>query len=107
MYKVIYTPLAVEDLKSIYKYIAFFLKAPQTAQSQTNRIRHSIKALNEFPDRNKVVDWEPWKSLYMHQLPVDKYVVFYLVNKTDQTVKIVRIFYSGRNLEDIVANEVL
>ncbi len=56
MYKVIYTPLAVEDLKSIYKYIAFYLKTPQTAQSQTNRIRYSIKALNEFPERNKVVD---------------------------------------------------
>lgn len=102
MYKVIYTPLAVEDLKSIYKYIAFYLKAPQTAQSQTNRIRYSVKALSEFPERNKVVDWEPWKSLCMHQLPVDKYIVFYQVNKIDKTVKIVRIFYSGRNLEDIV-----
>lgn len=37
----------------------------------------------------------------MHRLPIDNYVVFYLVDEQAMAVKIVRIVYGGRNLEDL------
>lgn len=38
----------------------------------------------------------------MHQLPVDNFIVYYLVNDEERTVTVVRIFYSGRDIERII-----
>ena len=104
-YKVKYSPQALEDLKDIYSYIAFDLLVPDTAKNQVNRIRKEIRSLDNMPARFSIVDWEPWKSIKMHKLPVDNYVVFYLVNSDTLTVKIVRIVYSGRNIESIARSD--
>ncbi len=40
----------------------------------------------------------------MRQEPVNNYLVFYLVDENRQTVSVVRVFYGGRNIEDIVRN---
>lgn len=101
-YNVIYSPAAAEDLTSIYAYIAFELEAPGAATHQINRIRQSIKTLNLFPARHIQVDWEPWFSIGMREMPIDNYVVYYLTNKETHTVIIVRIFYSGQDVENIV-----
>ena len=102
-YTVTFSPAAKEDLKSIYRYIAIDLVEPSIALNQVNRIRKSIKSLNQFPDRHQAVDWEPWSSMGMRFMPVDNYIVYYLVNNDIQTVMIVRIFYGGRNVEGIIS----
>ena len=33
-----------------------------------------------MPSRYSLVDWEPWKSMGMHKVPVDNFVVYYTVN---------------------------
>lgn len=101
-YHVQYSAEAVEDLRNIYQYIAEELQAPQAAQGQADRIRKAIRALNSFPSRFAAVDWEPWASMGMRKVPVDNYLVFYLVQNEDSTVTIVRIFYAGRNIEEII-----
>ena len=45
-FQVIYSPAAKDDLRGIYAYIAFELKARQTASNQVNRIRKEIRALD-------------------------------------------------------------
>ena len=102
-YQVVYTPQAYEDIISIYNYIAFELKSKQNAAGQVNRIRDAIRKLDTLPERHEVVDWEPWMSMGMHKLPVDNYIVFYLVDSQDQIVTVNRIFYGGRNIEEIVS----
>ncbi len=101
-YNIIYSPEALDDLESIYTYIAFDLQAGQSAQNQVNRIRDHIRKLDTFPEAFVLVDWEPWQSAGMHRLPVDNYVVYYLVNSEEMTVTVIRIFYAGRNIEEIV-----
>ena len=101
-YRVIYSPAALEELKSIYSYIAFELEVAETAQKQANRIRKGIKGLDTFPNGHAQVDWEPWCSLGMRKLPIDNYVVYYLANSENSTVTIIRIFYGGRNVENII-----
>lgn len=41
----------------------------------------------------------------MHQVPVDNFVVYYLVNDEEHTVSIIRIFYSGQDVEGIIKQE--
>lgn len=101
LYRVEYSQEALVDIKSIYTYISQILHAPLTARRQVNRIRKEIRDLEAFPTRYVLVEWEPWASMKMYRLPIDNYVVFYLVDEQAMAVKIVRIVYGGRNLEDL------
>lgn len=100
-YNVVYSPEALSDLKDIYAYIAQELMIPDTALNQVNRIRKEIRSLDFMPSRYALVDWEPWKSMGMHKVPVDNFVVFYTVDSDSMTVAIIRIVYGGRDIESI------
>lgn len=102
IFKVSYSPAAQDDMRAIYTYIAFELKAEQAAGGQVNRIRDAVRKLDTMPERHEAVDWEPWSSMNMRKLPVDNYIVFYLVDNDDKTVTVIRVFYSGRNIEGVV-----
>ena len=102
-YSVVYSPEALNDLKDIYAYIAQELLVPDTALNQVNRIRKEIRSLDFMPSRYALVDWEPWKSMGMHKVPVDNFAVFYTVDSNSMTVVIIRIVYGGRNIESIAA----
>ena len=101
-YSVWYSLSAKTDLKAIYRYIAVDLKAKTTAKRQTDRIRRDIKELNLFPEKFPAVEWEPWSNLNIRKMPVDNFIVYYRVVHEEQSVEIVRIFYGGRDIENIV-----
>lgn len=102
---VIYSPKAMEDLREIYSYIAFTLLVPETAEKQINRIRKQIRSLDFMPSRYPLTDWEPWKSMGMHKVSADNFVIYYTVNDDSRTVTVIRIFYSGRDVANIVNTE--
>lgn len=104
-YRVVYSPQARDDLKEIYTYIAVELQAPETAEGQVNRIRKEIWSLDFMPSRYAIVDWEPWRSMGMHRVPVDNFVIYYAVNTERCTVTVIRIFYGGRDVENIINSE--
>ena len=104
-YFVIYSQEAKDDLREIYSYIAYDLQAPETAKGQINRIRKEIRSLDFMLSRYAVVDWEPWKSMGMHRIPVDNFVVYYTVNDGSPTVTVIRIFYGSRDVEGIIQAE--
>ncbi len=102
-YKIFYSYEAKNDLKSIYSYIAFELKDRIAAQNQTNRIRESIRGLDTFPQRNQIVDFEPWLSKGLRRLRIDNFIAFYLVDGEEHKVDVVRIFYGGRDIKSILS----
>ena len=104
-YSVIYSPQAFLDLTELYEYIRFNLQVPKTAEKQVNRIKHAIRSLETMPMRYQLVDWEPWYSKEIRRVPVDNYTVFYQVDENQITVTVIRIFYSGRNIENIINNK--
>ncbi|WP_281678898.1 type II toxin-antitoxin system RelE/ParE family toxin [Eggerthia catenaformis] len=101
-YKVGYSINALDDLREIYAYIANELLIPETAAAQLGRIRKEVHSLDFMPTRYALVEWEPWHSMKIHQLPVDNFIVYYLVDDEERTVTIVRIFYGGRDIEGII-----
>lgn len=101
-YIVNYSRDALDDLREIYSYIADELLVPDVAVAQVGRIRKIVRSLDFMPARFALVGWEPWHSLEMHQLPVDNFIVYYLVDDKEKTVTIVRIFYGGRDVENII-----
>ncbi|WP_421775747.1 type II toxin-antitoxin system RelE/ParE family toxin [Gardnerella sp. KA00288] len=101
-YSVIYSPQAFLDLTELYEYIRFNLQVPKTAKKQVNRIKHAIRSLETMPMRYTLVNWEPWCSKGIRRVSIDNYTVFYQVDENQMTVTVIRIFYSGRNIESIV-----
>lgn len=101
-YSVIYSPQAFLDLTELYEYIRFNLQVPRTAEKQVNRIKNAIRSLETMPMRDTLVNWEPWCSKGIRRVSIDNYTVFYQVDENQMTVTVIRIFYSGRNIESIV-----
>ena len=105
IFSVVYAPKAKKDLRGIYTYISSTLLAPLTAKNQVNRIRKTIRSLDVMPLRYPIVDWEPWKSMCMHRVPVDNYAIFYTVDSQNLLVTIIRIVYSGRDIAGMALEE--
>ena len=101
-YKVGYSVDALDDLREIYSYIANELLVPETASAQLSRIRKEVRSLDFMSARYALVDWEPWHSMKMHQLLVDNFIVYYLVDDEKRTVTVARIFYGGRDIKEII-----
>ena len=58
-----------------------------------------------MPLRYAIVNGEPWKSMEMHKVPVDNFVIYYTVSSKSLTVTVNRIFYGGQDAENIVKSE--
>lgn len=99
-FSMIYSLETVNDLREIYTNITYKLLVPKTAEGQINRIRDIIRSLDFMPLRYPIVDWEPWKSIEMHKLPIDNFIVFYIVSNEKYLVTIVRILYGGRDIKN-------
>ena len=87
------------DLRSIYEYIAYELQSPENASGQLDRLEASILALNQMPERFRKYENEPWHSRGLRIMPVDNYCVLYIPDKNTKIVTILRVMYSGRDIE--------
>ncbi len=106
-YEVCYSDEAKDDLRNIFRYIAYDLQSRDNAEAQVNRIRNAVKGLTKFPKRNHSVPYEPWASMGMRRLNVDNYAVLYLVDDDNMRVEIVRIPYGAMDLDRFFNEEIL
>lgn len=90
---------AKSDLQDICDYIAFELLATENAVGQLDRLEKSIMGLESMPLRFREYEYEPWKSRGLHIMPVDNFVVLYILNEETAVVTIIRVMYGGRNID--------
>lgn len=50
--------------------------------------------------RFKEYETEPWHSRCMRIMPIDNYVVLYIPNEENGIVTIIRVMYSGRDIDE-------
>ena len=98
-WKVYYSDDALQDLQGIFDYISQVLLEPEIAAEQTNCIMDAADSLDSMPFRFRLYENEPWNSRGLRVLPVDNYLIFYLPNESKQVVTIIRIMYSGRDID--------
>lgn len=99
IYEVITTDQADADLRSIYEYIAFELLSPDNAAGQLGRLEEYIVGLEEFPEKFRHYEKEPWRSRGLRVMPVDNYLVFYIPDKDAGIVTVIRVMYAGRDID--------
>lgn len=102
-YQVLYTADAYRDLQGIHRYIAVELQEKTVAKKQMARIKKAILSLCALPERHGGVDWEPWSSMGVRRLPVDNYIVYYMVDQQKTLVYVIRVVYGGRDIEDMIS----
>ena len=96
-YKVRITDAALQDMEDIYIYIAEKLQAPGNARGQYNRIADAILSLSAFPERYRLLEPQPWRSVGMRRMNVDNYSVFYVLR--GETAYVTDVLYSASDIE--------
>ncbi len=99
IYQVILSDAANRDLRNIFEYIHYELKAPQAASGILDKFEQAVLSLEEMPNRHKVIEREPWLSRKVRLMPVGNYVVIYFVDEDKSIVNIMRIMYGGRDID--------
>lgn len=56
--------------------------------------------------RHKLCDYRVWKEKGMRVLPFENYLIFYIVDEINRTVKIYRIIYSKRDIKKQLNDEI-
>ncbi len=72
---------------------------PDNAAGQLDRSEEHILGLEEFPEKFKPYEREPWHSRGLRVMPVDNYLVFYIQDKEAGLVTVIRVMYSGRDVD--------
>jgi plasmid stabilization system protein ParE len=96
-YKVEITREALQDMEDIYNYIAIDLLAPENAMGQYNRIADEILTLDTFPERFRIMESEPEKSMELRRMLVDNYSVFYTI-RADKVI-VTDVLYTASDIE--------
>jgi toxin ParE1/3/4 len=97
-----YSKSAEPDLEDIYRYIAESLSVPDIARRQTRRIVERISKLHAMPKRCPIYEREKWGTAGLRRMNADNFAVFYLADDARYAVTIVRILYSGRDIDEIL-----
>ena len=95
MYKVVYLPLAEDDILAAVEYIAGRLDNPQAAESLLNELDQVAEQLALFPYSSELYYTDRPMRDELRKVPVKGYVLYYTVR--DDTVEIRRLIHGRRD----------
>jgi len=97
-YAIRYLPVAVDDLLSIYDWIA--KDSPARAASFTEKLDKRVSSLTTHPFLGRVPKHEKLQAFGYRVLVIESYLVFYVIR--GQIIEIHRVVHGSRHLDDIV-----
>ena len=97
-YTIRYLPIAVDDLVSIFDWIANDSLA--NADAFIKKLDRHILNLKSHPLLGRIPRDEKLKNFGYRVIIIESYLVFYIVR--DKTVVIHRVIHGSRNLSDII-----
>ena len=101
-YEVILETTADTDLHGILNYITDVLKEPETALRIFSTIEEKVLSLDKLPHRYATAKDEPYKSFGVRWMPIENYIVFFVIDEERHTVHVLRILYSRRNWQAVL-----
>lgn len=97
-----FTPIAEDDLDSIFQYIGDELSAPQAADDLMDEIERQTMRLRDFPYSGSLVSDDILGGKGYRKLVIKNYIVFHLIDESEKQVVIMRILYGARNYENLL-----
>lgn len=95
-YAVEITENALADMAALYEYRSVKLLSPHNAMGQYNRIAYAILGLDSYLDHFGLFECEPERSMGIHKMIVDNYVVCYVIDSGIVTVT--DVLYGASNI---------
>jgi plasmid stabilization system protein ParE len=97
-YVIRYLPVAVDDLLSIYDWIAD--DSPARAVSFTEKLDKRINSLLTHPYLGRIPKDEKLRAFGYRVLVIESYLIFYSIR--EHIIEIHRVIHGSRYLDDIV-----
>lgn len=104
-YRIILTPEAQNDIRTIVLYIARTLAAPQAALRLEEDFRKEILSLRHMPKCIKPVEEQPWHDVGIRRIRVKNYYVYFWIDEDAHCVKVTAVIYVGRDQEEQLKNK--
>ena len=104
MYKISFSPEAVDELKEIKRYIKDELCNEQAAKNTVAKILKKIKILSDFPESGSSLSVIIGFDADYRYLICDNYIAFYRIE--NKNVLMVRILYGKRNYMQILFGDI-
>ncbi len=101
-YKLQISDAAETDLTAIAEHIAFRLREPATALSQIRRIRKAVESLQVMPERHPLLSDQQLANMGLRMIPVDHYLIFYVMDPSSPAVTVVRVLYGRREWDSLL-----
>ena len=96
-YKVEVTAFAESSVRTIAFYIQNELKAPQATRNTIKMFFKAISGLDTFPNKVRLTEDEPWKTLGIHQMTVGNYFIYFWINEPEKKVVVTDVIYAKRD----------
>lgn len=96
-YRVKITEQAQGQMAEIVDYISRELCAPEAALSLLDKMEEAITALSEFPERNRLIDEEPWHSEGIRKIIVKNFFIYYWIDQAAKKVQVTAVIYMKRD----------
>ena len=97
-YALRYLPVAVDDLTSIFDWIAG--DSPANAEAFIEKLDQRIGSLKVHPFLGRIPPDDQLKNSGYRVLVINSYLVFYIVHC--KTIEIHRVLHGSRNLDGII-----
>ena len=97
VYEIKITRQAQEQMTEIVDYISLELFAPGAAGNLLDKMENSIMALAEFPERNQLIEEEPWRTEGIRKIIVNNFLVYYWINNAERKVHVTAVIDAKRN----------
>lgn len=105
IFSVVITPEASEELKDIYRYIAYHFQSPMTADRWLDRLTEAALSLAVMPERNHLFYEEPWFSMGIRVMSIGSYSILYQVNSDAEEVSVLHFLYGSRDIAGILERD--
>ena len=100
VHKIVYLPLAEEDILAAVDYISFTLDAPKAANDLLDELDKTVAQLAEFPYSCELYRTERPMKDELRKVPVKGYVLYYAVFQ--DRVEIRRFLHGRRDRSKVV-----
>ena len=79
MHKIVYLPLAEEDILEAVEYISYVLEAPQAASDLLDALDKAVSIIAEYPYAHELYKTDRPMRDEIRKVPIKNYVLYYAV----------------------------
>lgn len=104
-YNVEVTQIAEQDYYKAEAYIKYELYNQKAAAGLAKKLHEAIKDLSFFPTNYPICNDDFLRVWEIRFVPVNNYLLFYIVREDEKTVYVLRFLYSRRDWQKILCKQ--